>query len=309
MSPRPPGGFSLFLLLTVTAWGLNFVALKVVYLEVGPAALGFTRSLIMLATLVPVCWLAKAPLRYERSTAALILLQGFISMGLYMVAFLEALRLTGPAEGALVLSTCPVLTTLLAMAVRQEAFRWATLLYALVAFGGVALVIAGGVALRSTSLMGYLLMVLAALTWAVGTVISKPLVQKHSPYTVLTLSIPGALPVLATYGLWDTLHTPWTSLSGLTWLAYGFVALVAGTFGFVGFYVGVRQIGATGAMLYQYLVPVVAAVAAWLWLGQSLVGVQWLGMAITLAAVFQATRSRSRELRPPREELAAGPAV
>lgn len=309
MTPRPPGGFSLFLLLTVTAWGINFVALKVVYQEVSPAALGLTRAIVMLATVAPVCWLAKASLRYERSTAALILLQGFISMGLYMVVFLEALNLTGPAEGALVLSTCPVLTTLLAMAVRQEAFRWATLLYALVAFGGVALVIVGGVSLRSAPVTGYLLMVLAALIWAVGTVISKPLVHKHSPYTVLTLSIPGALPVLAAYGLMDALRTPWTGLSGTTWLAYGFVSLVAGTFGFVGFYVGVRQIGATGAMLYQYLVPLVAAVAAWLWLDQTLVGVQWLGMAITLAAVFQATKSRSRGMRTTQEELAPGPAV
>ena len=161
-----------------------------------------------------------------------------------------------------------------------------------VAYGGVALVILGGAQADQGSVIGNALMIAAAMVWACGTVLSQPLVQRHSPYTMLTLSIPGALPVVLPYGLSAALATPWSEFSTATWLAFGHIVLIAGVLAFIGFYVGVRQIGASSAMFYQYLIPPLAAVFAWIVFGKALMGLQWVGFLITLGAVVMASRDR-----------------
>jgi drug/metabolite transporter (DMT)-like permease len=219
-------------------------------------------------------------------------------MGVYMVFFLEGMNRTGAAEGAIVLATAPIFTALLAVGARQEPFRLAVILWAVVAMGGVALVALGGDGASSASqpreerLLGDLLVLISALIWAWGAVLSKPLVGRHSPNTMLTVSMLGALPVLVPYGLLPMLSVNWTGLRPLTLGMLVYMALGAGVLGFIGFYAGVRQVGAPGAMLYQYCVSPLAAVFAYLVFGTSLAALQFVGFAGVVLGVSMAMRAR-----------------
>ncbi|HRE02021.1 MAG TPA: DMT family transporter, partial [Ilumatobacteraceae bacterium] len=74
--------------------------------------------------LVAICQFRREPLTYpEGSTIALWIL-GFLSMGVYMILFLEGMARTTAAEGAIILATSPVLTALLAVAMKHERFSW-----------------------------------------------------------------------------------------------------------------------------------------------------------------------------------------
>lgn len=274
---------------TVLAWGFNFVAVKMIYAQVSPPALGFGRHLLMWGCLAAICRVRGYSLAFPAGDAPRILLQGALAMGLYMILFLEGLRLTSPGVGAILLATAPIFTALFAAAARQEAFRWGVVVGGAVAVAGVALVVGTG---HGGTPLGAALIVGAAVVWSLGVVVSRPLVQKIGALRLLTLSMPGALPILAPYALLPTLATPWTTLDPLAWALFAHVVLLAGVLGFLGFYLGVRKIGGPATMLYQFFVPPTAMACAWWLLGEPVTLVQALGLAVIVLGVWWSARSR-----------------
>jgi drug/metabolite transporter (DMT)-like permease len=281
------------LLATVVSWGFNFVALKLLYLQMSPAAVSLVRFVGMFALLVLICWLRKESLRYPVLHDSLrILFMGFIAMGVYMVFFLEGLARTTAADSAIILSTSPIFTALMAAAVGQERLKPLAVVGAFVALVGVAIVTGAGAQQAPDRLLGGLLILISSVVWAFGTIVSRPLVERYSPFRVLTLSMPGALVVLIPYGLAASLAVDWANLTPLSWFMLGHVAVLAGAVGFIGFYEGVRQIGAPGAMMYQYFVPLIATFFSWTVLGKAIQPMQMVGMLVVIGGVAIAMRAR-----------------
>lgn len=275
------------------SWGFNFVALKLLYEQMTPPAVALVRFALMFLVLAGFCAARKESLRYPKGDRMRLLVLGFLAMGVYMVLFLEGMRDSAPAEGAILLATSPIFTALIASATGQERLIRGSLVGAVAAFAGVALVMAGAPAADSGKLLGNVLILCSSVVWAGATVFSRPLVERYSPYRVLTLSMPGALVILVPYGLVASLEAPWATLSATTWWTLAYITLVAGAIGFIGFYEGVKQIGGPSAMLYQYFVPIIAALSAWIVFGRTLSALQFLGVAIVLGGVAWANRART----------------
>lgn len=275
----------------VLVWGFNFVAVKLLFLQMTPAALSLVRFVPMYLLLLVFCRFRGESLRYTRETIP-VLWQGFLSMGLYMVLFLEGMARTSAAEGAIILASAPVLVAVMAVIAKMERFTLGAIVGAAIAFLGTAIVIGAGVQGGKSSLLGNLLVLASAVVWAYGAVLSKPLVNKFTPLQSLTLSMPGALPILLPYGLKEAIDIPWANLTKQTWLMFVHVVVGAGFIGFLGFYEGVRDRGPAAAMLYQFFVPIVAAASAYLVLRQSLNWYQALGLAVVIFGVALATRAR-----------------
>ncbi len=285
------------LILVVLSWGFNFVSLKVLYREIEPSAVALMRFLAMWSMLVPLCVARGLSLRYQRTDVVRVLFAGFLAMGLYMVLFMEGLHLTHPAEGAIILATSPVLTYLLASALRQEKFSFAALGFSCIAFVGVAIVIFGGATSPKspggdTAIKGDLVLLVSAVVWATTVVTMRPLLKKYEATQLLTLSMPGGALVMIPYGLPALLKTPVSHVSSFGWLMFAQVSILSGVVGFACFYLGVKQVGATRATLYQYFVPPTAAFFAWLVMGKSLLPVQVLGLIVLLGGVVATTQVR-----------------
>ncbi|HVL39457.1 MAG TPA: DMT family transporter, partial [Fimbriimonadaceae bacterium] len=295
--PRP----NLPLSITVLVWGFNFVAVRRLYGEgVEPVpqmtapSVALLRFLAMWGLLWAVCKWRGDRLAYPPGQAGRILLMGFLAMGLYMVVFLEGMRTSSAAEGAIILATAPVLTLLMAVLAKQERFQVGILVGSVFAFVGVCLVVLAGAELGEGKLVGNLLVLSGSFIWAWSTVVSRPLVSQHSPYVILTLSMPGALPILLPYGLADSLSLDYGAFRLDTWMMFAHVVVMAGLVGFIGFFEGVRQIGGPAAMLYQYFVPPIAALFAWLILGTHLLPLQLIGLGVVFLGVASAQRARTR---------------
>lgn len=277
-------------MVAILTWAVNFAALKLLYREVEPASVALVRCIAMYAAIVAICLWQKESLRFPTSDAFRVNLQGFLSLGLYMVLFLEGLHRTGAAEGAILLSTSPIWTSLFAVLARQERFRPTLLAGAIVGFAGVVLIVLGRreEATKVSSqdhMFGIAMLLSSAIVWAWSTVISRPLLKSMSPLRLLAISMPSALLILIPYGASATISTPWTGISATAWLTLAHVTLLAGVAGFLGFYAGVKKIGAAGAMLYQYLVPPLAALVEWALTGHSLTWIQFLGFGVVVAGV------------------------
>ncbi len=281
------------LILVVLSWGFNFVSLKILYRDMEPAAVMFMRFFLMGALLAGICRWRGQSLRYPKEDFWRILAVGFMAMGVYMVFFLEGLRHTSPAEGAILLATAPVFTFLLSCALKQEPFSFSALVGSLVAFTGVCIVILGGVKSETSgTLLGNLTVLFSALLWSISVVMMRPLLSKYDAMRVFTLSMPGALPLLVVYGLAATLNTDFAAVSTLGWLMFAQVVLLSGVVAFVCFYQGIHQIGPSRAAMYQFFIPPTAALFQWIFMGQPLVLLQSVGLLVLLAGVIYASRAR-----------------
>lgn len=283
------------LLLTVLSWGFNFVALKLLYAEgLTAAAMSLVRFVLMWLVLAGLCLTQGRFPWYPKGDMWRYLLLGMLSMGIYMILFLEGMTKTSPAEGAIILATSPIFTALLAVAFKQDQFSWAALGGTVLAFVGVTMVILAGHHAEGGQIIGNLLVLASAVVWAFCAVMTRTLVQKDTPLNVLTLSMPGALPLLVPYGLGASLAVDWARMDWVGWLSLAHIVILAGVVGFIGFYVGVRQVGSAGAMLYQFLVPPLAAFFAWLTLHDHLEVLQAVGLGVILVGVAWSTRVRAR---------------
>lgn len=297
---RRPSSFKLnpILLGVMVLWGFNFVALKLLMKDdlVSPATAALARWFIMTAVLVVFCLVRKLPLRYPKGEAWRIHLQGFLAMGIYMVLFTVGMHTSGASEGAIILGCSPLFTLLLAVVFRQEKFRSSILLGTLMAFSGVSLVVLGSPDTHagSRSLFGNLLIFLSAIIWAFSAVVSKPITAKVDPFVLTTLAMPAGLIALIPFGWNDLAHTDWAHLPLLNWSMLLYFSIGAGALGFMGFYTGVKQAGAAGAMLYQYFVSPLAALSSWLVLHKGLSLWQFLGLAVVITGVWLANRARNQ---------------
>ena len=111
--------------MVVLAWALNYVALKLLYVDglMTASQVAFLRYLVMYASLIGLCLLNRESLRLPRVDLRPVLLFGFFTMGIYVAFFLEAMRYAESAEGAILLNLTPILTMLLAASLKQESLQ------------------------------------------------------------------------------------------------------------------------------------------------------------------------------------------
>lgn len=287
--------FNPALLTTMALWGFNFVAVKLVLEQVPPISSAFIRGLVMYAGLLAICVASGVSLRFPPGTWWRISVQGFLSLGLYMILFVLGMDGSTPAEGAILLGTSPVFTLLIACLFRQETFRWSILGGTLVAFAGVGIVVAAspGAHVGSVS-TAHLLVLASAFVWALATVVSRPLVHEVPPLQMLTLSMPAGLITLLPFCFGELQELRWQDLTLTTWSMLLYFGIAAGLAGFLLFYKGVRQVGASGAMVYQYLVAPIAAVFGFLVLGSGMAPLQFLGLVVVLGGVALSNLARQK---------------
>jgi drug/metabolite transporter (DMT)-like permease len=286
--------FSWPLALAILAWALNYIALKLVYKQFTASQLAFLRYLVMYAALLVICLVSKESLEVPRKDFWRLMFFGFCTMGAYMFFFLEGMRWSTPAEGAILLNTTPILTMILAAVIVKEKLRPGSLVGAIVAFTGIVLVTSQGAVLGQHKMLGYGLLELGALTWAYSIVIMKPLLGRYSPVRLMTLSMPGGfLPMLIYWLYRDHGVMPLASVTPLGWLEFGHVAMLSGVMGFLLFYRGVHEIGPAEAAMWMYFVPPLTAVFQWMFTGTVLSLWQFLGLFVVIAGVATAQHFRA----------------
>lgn len=254
----------------------------------------FLRYLVMYAALAGLCLINKESFRYPKNDLWRLLFFGFCTMGLYIFLFMEAMRWSGPAEGAILLNTTPILTMIIAAAMGTEKLKAGSLFGAILGFGGVVLVTSQGIGQGQNKVLGFGLMEAAALVWAFSIVIMKPLLGRYSPLRLMTLSMPGGFIPLLVYWLFrDHGYMPFATVTPLGWVEFAHVALLSGVMGFLLFYRGVSEVGSGEAAMWIYFIPPLTALLQWAFMGMILSPLQIVGLFVVLAGVAIAQRFRN----------------
>ncbi len=278
-------------LLTVLIWSANFVVVKAAIGDLGPLTFTAIRYVVASVTLfLLVRWRMGVIRRPTGLTLRLIAL-GMLGFGCYQVAWTLGLTQITAGDSALIIAASPVLVALLAGAIGMDRLTTPKLAGALIAFAGVALVIAGGHDLAlGASLAGDALTLLAACLWAVYTVIGTRMLRVVDPLQATAWAVLGGTLLLVPLGGWELLTSPpvavtWTAMAAILYSG----ALAAGTANVLVFN-AIRYIGPTRATVNQLLVPVGAVIMGALFLAEPIRPAQVAGGAVIILGLYLTRR-------------------
>jgi drug/metabolite transporter (DMT)-like permease len=214
--------------------------------------------------------------------------------------FVGGLAKTSVANGALLVSSTPVVITLLSWLSGKErvgALHWAGTLLSL---AGIYIVVGRGAHVSAASMRGDAMLVGAVVCWALYTIGARPLMVRHSPVGVTALSmllgtlvyVPIAAPALG--------RIEWSAVSTVTWVKLVYSSLFAICVAYTIWYVAVREIGSARTSVYSNLLPIVAMITAYVWLREPIGLTKVTGAAAVLAGVAL-TRMGQQRLQIPAE--------
>ena len=308
---RATSGIDALLLLMTLIWGTNYSIVKNAFAEMDAQAFNALRMLIASAVFLVIIVLA----RRMKSPPDIFVTPdpitgrdwlGIVALGIvghffYQYFFIGGLARTTVANSSLMLAATPVVIALLSAAMGQERISRLHWLGAALSIGGIYVVIGGGMSLGGSTLTGDLMMLAGVICWAIYTLGARQLMVRHSPVGITGFSM-GIGTLIYVPVMWRNLAaTDWTRIGAATWIALVYSALFALCVAYTIWYMAVKQIGSARTSVYSNLVPILAMLAAVVFIGERLTAAKLGGAAAVLVGVALTRVGKTAPLCPPEE--------
>ncbi|OGF67179.1 MAG: hypothetical protein A2Y62_07165 [Candidatus Fischerbacteria bacterium RBG_13_37_8] len=269
-------------------WGINFPLMKIAFSQISPMAFNIIRFGVASISLIIIMLIWEGWQRIPLKHWILLAIQGFFHVFLYQLLFINNLSFTSSGIAAVLTSTTPLWTAFLVWSFKVEKINGWIVSGAIVGFLGVVMVIGGGMRslVLSTASKSELVMLLSAVVWSLGTIITKKLLVHYSPLRIIALMMPIGYLGTIIAGLPSTLHQDWYAISGKIWAIIIFSTFFAVTAGYSCWSWAVQRIGATRTSVVGNLAPVVAFIAAFIISGEQVSIIQIIGSAVILAGIW-----------------------
>lgn len=217
-----------------------------------------------------------------------LILMGAVGYVGQSFCFFSALGHASAGLVALLLYLYPFIVTVLSVLFLGERLTPLRLGAVLAALCGTALILGSGI---EGSPLGIGFGLAAALIYSVYILVGGRVLREEDPLASATVVM---LAAAAIFGVRMLLQVPALPATPTAWAAVLAIALVSTIVAMVGFFAGLRRLGAADAATLSTLEPVVTFVLAALVLGEPVGPLQVLGGGIVLAAVA----ARARGKRP-----------
>ncbi len=303
LSPRWTTADAL-LLLTVCIWGTNFSAVKFGLSELPPLAFNAVRFFCGGAALAVAARAAGQRWRFERRHLPFLIGLGLLGNALYQLLFIYGAAATTADNAALILATVPVWVALGGTLAGLERVSGAGWLGVGLSLAGIVMIVLGAdraaeFHFGGASLRGDALVFAGTLCWSAFTLLGRLAMRHYRPLTVTSFcAVVGAVPLIL-LGLPELLALEPGAVSAGAWAAAVYSGVSAIGIGTLCWNHGVARLGSARTALYSNLTPLVALIAAWFALGETLTAQQGWGALAAVAGVILARRhTRPLEQRP-----------
>ena len=278
------------LILAAVFWGLNFAATKY--------ASNFFPQLLIVAfrfnagglLLLGVLKIFEPNSTLTRKDVLPMLGLGCLGVGAAQTAFTFGVSLTSAASTGFVFTTSPIWGMLLGFVLGFERPSLKGVAGVGLCIIGVGIVFYGGLGSPDDSLVGDLVILLAAVCVGIYTVFSMAVLDRHSPLVVATYPTLFAGPIILLLSIPQLPTVEWGSIGLGPWAAVGYAAVFATAFAFAGWQTGISRIGANRVLVYQYLITLTGVISGIVFFGEQLGIDKLAGGATILVGVYLARR-------------------
>lgn len=278
---------TLLLVLTMLIWGGTYVVTKAGLDELPPMLFALLRFGVASLVLVPLAWWRGGFRVLKPSLWRTLLLMAVLGVGLYYVGFNLALEYTTAAQGALVQSSIPAVTAIMAMVWLRERLPPRRIVGIALAVAGVLLVISRSIADGGgrDPLLGNLLMFGTVLAWGGYTMLAKRVANLDPIPVVAAVSVLGGL-LLIPAALLEARLVPLTPISMANWARIVYLGALASAGGYLFYNRALQDLEASQVGTFVNLVPVVGVVSGVVMLGETVTPLALLGGALVIGGVW-----------------------
>ncbi|MBI4393530.1 MAG: EamA family transporter [Euryarchaeota archaeon] len=268
-------------------WSGAFTAIKVALRYVDPFDLTVLRFLVAAPALLGVLWLRGLP-KVERIEYYPFVAVALVTVPVYHFCLNWGETTVTAGVAALIVATGPMWTALFSTLILREALtpiKVGGIFLSL--FGVVMIVVGSGAELTITYTLGAFVVLLAPMSWAYATVLSKPLVMRHGAERVTAAATLGGTVVILPILLTGTTGR----LGGLQPDGVGailFLGIFATIVGYLGFNYALRRLTSSETMSFVYLNPVFGLVWSYLLLSEVPTPVTVLGGSVVILGIILA---------------------
>ncbi len=273
-------------------WGLPYLLIKVAVAELEPVVIVFLRASIAALVLLPVALKkgALAPIRPR--WRAVLLLSSIEIVGPFLLITHGEQHITSSLTGILIAAD-PLFIALLAL--KFDASERATrksLIGLCVGLLGVATVLGLSPGSDALGLLGGAMVLLAALSYAGGTLLIKRAFSNTAPLGSVTASLSVAALVLLPLAATRLPHAPPSGTVIASLLA---LSIVCTAVAFLGYFSLIAEVGATRGALITYVNPAVAAILGVVILGEPITLATLAGFALIVVGCWLSTSAGARQ--------------
>lgn len=271
----------------VCAWSTGTVLAKGI--GMGGLAIGAYRFWFFAVCIV--VWMslrgARFRLRVVRNS-----MWGGIALGADVALFFSAIKLTSVVNATIIGSMQPIVVGVVAARFFGERIRPRDAVLSLIALGGALVVVMSAASDEVTDVRGDLLALAAMLSWSGYFIASKNSRRNMTPteFTAGTALWTAAICTPLGFAFGQDMSWP-------SWQNWGLLVAMAIGAGVVGHSLmnwSLVRIPLWVGSTFTLLIPVFAAILAWVFLGEAVSVVQWCAMAVVIAALAMVVRGQSR---------------
>lgn len=287
MPKRLLGG--IFLTLAASVWGGMFVAVKIAVEYIPPIPLVWMRYIVAFIVLAAVVVYQRENLKIARKDIALLLSIGVIGHTISIVTQEYGTMFSSAQMGSVITSATPAFMLIFAAWLLKEKMTVRKILSIILATVGVIL-IAGVDSMDMSKQLGAFCSTVAALTWALMSVMLKLIPSRYSPlqinfYAVLTAIIcltPVNLPIVSALP-WDKILQP--EIIGCV----VYMGAISTSIAFLLWNKGLLLMEAGASGLFFFFQPIVGTFLGWLILDEQITFSFWIGSLLIFIGVFLVT--------------------
>ncbi|QJC89451.1 DMT family transporter [Bacillus inaquosorum] len=283
---------SIYLTLAASIWGGMYVVVKVVVSVIPPLELVWMRYAVAILALLIIGLVKRLSWRIHRRDLLLIIAIGIIGNTISIVTQEVGTNLSSAQMGAIITSSTPAFMVIFARLLLKERLNVKKGISVALATIGVFMIVGNG-HIDMTNQMGGISLLIAALTWALMSVLLKRVPNHYSPIVVTTYSILVAMIILTPFVWMNVNEVHFSQLAHPTiWGGLLYLGIVSTACAFILWNRGIQMLNASSGGLFFFFQPLVGTLLGLLLLGERIGGTFWAGSTLILVGVLLVIREK-----------------
>ena len=280
------------IVLMIGFWSANFIIAKVALREFPPLLLTGIRTTMAGAIMLVLYSLQGRRGANPTDDTFQLATLGLFGVAFNQLCFVVGLGNTTVAHASIIVSLGPILVLLIAAATKQEKLTARKVAGMSLAIAGVGLLnaVQDKGAGTQARWFGDLLVFLSVLSFAVFTVMGKPVTRRYNTTTVNTFAYVGGAIALSPVTIWQASAYPLRQISMTGWICAVYMALFPSVIAYMIYYYALTHITPSRLAAFAYLQPVFAMALALILLGEHLSAPVVTAGAIIMAGVYVTER-------------------